>query len=309
MHVIGASLRMLSTRLVSLSSACGWTHYGMREWNYLFASGCDDGWVIEEREGEPGTAPPLLGSLLRVRYAGAEGGAGAIALGMMLVDPKSRGQGLGKRLMLEALEASEGETIILGAATDLGQPMYAKMGYVSMGSVSFLSLPPGSSLGVLDCGGSSIIISSAEGLRVDSHERSVLLQYDALVTGLDRSRALDATIALQGSMLALALDRVTREPIGAALMVLGADGGGPWTIGPVVGAKIAAVPLVHGLASAAGAAAAGVNLKVSNQPELIAALESFGFTVNAALCDMTYEGRPMPGQRELYHALLHPTLG
>ena len=74
-------------KLVDLAAACGWDFYGPDEWTFLADAACDSGWIVEADDGK------LLGCLFRADYERANG------LGMMLVSPAARGQGLGKKLM------------------------------------------------------------------------------------------------------------------------------------------------------------------------------------------------------------------
>mmetsp|Transcript_14318 Transcript_14318/g.42746 ORF Transcript_14318/g.42746 Transcript_14318/m.42746 type:complete len:137 (-) Transcript_14318:427-837(-) len=80
-------------KLVDLAAACGWDFYGPDEWRFLADAACDSGWVVEGGDGA------LLGALLRADFSCANG------LGMMLVSPAARGQGLGRKLMNAGLDA------------------------------------------------------------------------------------------------------------------------------------------------------------------------------------------------------------
>ena len=124
---VTALVKPLSTRaavlaqvpkLVDLAAACGWDFYGPQEWTFLADAACDSGWIVEADDGK------LLGCLFRADYAQANG------LGMMLVSPAARGQGLGKKLMNAGLDAVPADRkacpVILGVATDMGRPMYVR---------------------------------------------------------------------------------------------------------------------------------------------------------------------------------------
>ena len=301
-------------RLVALAHACGWYHYGCEEWSFLIAAGCDEAWVAEdalasvagdreyssesiEQEAE------IRGSILRVRFPCVDGSSSsAVGIGMMLVNPLTRGQGLGKELMNKAMGGCEGELIVLGAATKLGQAMYEKMGYETTGSVAMLTS---------DCfevsarrtpdseTNASVEVKLFGGDCAPPYARAALAAFDRTATGLDRHRALDAALSTPGSQLAVAVNHASGEPCGAAVMFAG-------SIGPVVGDAASAEPLIIKLAASTDAPVA---VKVNNHPQLVARLEEIGFQ-GPRLVEMTFGGKSLPGLRELnYHALLHPTLG
>ncbi|CAH0376902.1 unnamed protein product, partial [Pelagomonas calceolata] len=245
-------------KLVDLAAACGWDFYGPDEWTFLADAACDSGWVVEGDDGK------LLGCLFRADYERANG------LGMMLVSPAARGQGLGKKLMNAGLGAVPADRkacpVILGVATDMGRPMYEKMGYGVTNQITSLRVADASKLkGTM----------SAD-VEVDGCCASVdaIAAIDQTATGLDRKRALQTLLDKDGALSAIARDKASGEVVGAAISIVGRDGGR--VIGPLLGSHEAALPLVHAVAPEGTA-----TLKAIGAPAdiLVETLTSAGFEV------------------------------
>jgi len=96
-----------------------------------------------------------LGTVYGVRdEAGAPAGAAVLtrygdelaAIGMMLVAARYGRQGLGRRIMNHVLAEAGGATVFLNS-TDMGRPLYERLGFVPVGSthtfVGELAVPPG----------------------------------------------------------------------------------------------------------------------------------------------------------------------
>ena len=86
--------------------------------------------------------------------------------------------------------------------------------------------------------------------------------------------------------------------------VKGRDGGR--VIGPLLGSHEAALPLVHAVAPDGTA-----TLRAIGGPTdiLVETLMSAGFEVAVEQVSMSFGGHALPGKRDLYLALMHPTLG
>ena len=266
-------------KLVDLAATCGWDFYGPDEWTFLADAACDSGWIVEADDGK------LLGCLFRADYERANG------LGMMLVSPAARGQGLGKKLMNAGLDAVPADRkacpVILGVATDMGRPMYEKMGYGVTNQITSLRVADASKLkGTM----------SAD-VEVDGCCASVdaIAAIDQTATGLDRKRALQTLLAKPGALSALARDKASGEVVGAAISIKGRDGGR--VIGPLLGTHEAALPLVHAVAPDGTA-----SLRAIGGPAdiLVETLTSAGFEVAVEQVSMSYGGHALPGKRELY---------
>ena len=277
-------------KLVDLAAACGWDFYGPDEWTFLADAACDSGWVVEGDDGK------LLGCLFRADYERANG------LGMMLVSPAARGQGLGKKLMNAGLEAVPADRkacpVILGVATDMGRPMYEKMGYGVTNQITSLRVADASAL--KGCVSADVDVTVAACCaNVDA-----IAAIDQTATGLDRKRALQTLLAKPGALSALARDKASGDVVGAAISIVGRDGGR--VIGPLLGSHEAALPLVHAVAPDGAA-----TLKAIGAPDdiLVETLTSAGFEVAVEQVSMSFGGHALPGKRDLYLGLMHPTLG
>ena len=112
----------------------------------------------------------------------------------------------------------------------------------------------------------------------------------------------------------------SRVPFVGSISGLGASAGRPSTshpahidfhtggrvIGPLLGSHEAALPLVHAVAPDGAA-----TLKAIGAPAdiLVEPLTSAGFEIAVEQVSMSFGGHALPGKRELYLALMHPTLG
>ena len=277
-------------KLVDLASACGWDFYGPDEWQLLADAACDSGWVVEGDDGK------LLGCLLRADYERANG------LGMMLVSPSARGQGLGKKLMNAGLDAVPADRqacpVILGVATEMGRPMYEKMGYCVTNQITSLSVADATKL--KGCVSADVDIRSS----CCAADIDAIAALDQAATGLDRKRALQTLLDKPGALSALARDKASGEVVGAAISVQGRDGGR--VIGPLLGTHEAALPLVRAVAPDGAATLRAVG---GTTDILVETLTSAGFEVAVEQVSMSFGGHALPGKRDLYLGLMHPTLG
>jgi ribosomal protein S18 acetylase RimI-like enzyme len=123
-------------------------------------------WVSE-------SAGEILGSIAAVAY-------GRVAyIGMMAVDPASQSRGIGRMLLetaINALEHDGYETMLLDA-TDAGEPLYRKYGFVDQSSS-------------YDLRGQSSTTPSREIAIPREDARSRVLSLDAATFGADRSNAI-----------------------------------------------------------------------------------------------------------------------
>ena len=188
--------------------------------------------------------------------------------------------------------------VILGVATDMGRPMYEKMGYGVTNQITSLRVADASAL--KGCVSADVDVTVAACCaNVDA-----IAAIDQTATGLDRKRALQTLLAKPGALSALARDKASGDVVGAAISIVGRDGGR--VIGPLLGSHEAALPLVRAVAPDGAA-----TLKAIGAPAdiLVETLTSAGFEVAVEQVSMSYGGHALPGKRELYLALMHPTLG
>mmetsp|Transcript_18488 Transcript_18488/g.33490 ORF Transcript_18488/g.33490 Transcript_18488/m.33490 type:complete len:343 (-) Transcript_18488:1213-2241(-) len=317
--------------LLSLSTSCGWTHYGAAEWSFLANAGEVDGWVIDDNDGSLGVDKVdndsggglLLGSILRVKYntevdESSTSGGHIWGLGMMLVDPKARRLGLGKALLRVAMDqcysddgGDHDSTILLGSATDLGRLMYEKMGYENMGGVTFLGRDANDAAPQPFESECFVKLFRCEDANFEN-SFNMLCDLDCQATGLDRTSTLRAALEVPGSVGALAFERNRIDtPIGAAVATPMPETGS-FSIGPFVGDKMTVRTLVHSLASevaGSGNPWPSITVKIFENKVLEGELSSLGFKVKSNVCYMTHEGKSLPRDKSRHLGLIHPTLG
>ena len=180
----------------------------------------------------------------------------------------------------------------------LGRPMYAKMGFGVTNQISSLSVANASKL--KGCVSADVDIRRS----CCSSDFDAIAVIDRAATGLDRKRALQTLLAKPGALSAIARDKSSGELVGAAISIVGRDGGR--VIGPLLGTHEAALPLVHAVAPDGAA-----TLRAIGGPTdiLVETLTSAGFEIAVEQVSMSFGGHALPGKRDLYLALMHPTLG
>ncbi|GGE14737.1 Acetyltransferase (GNAT) domain-containing protein [Gemmobacter megaterium] len=117
-----ALIRLDATHLDAaqrLSAQESWPHR-REEWAFLLAMGPGFGILAGDR---------LVGTAVLTPY-----GTDAATCNMIIVDDTMRGHGLGRKLM-EALVAEAGDRECRLVATESGQPLYAKLGFVPTGRI------------------------------------------------------------------------------------------------------------------------------------------------------------------------------
>jgi ribosomal protein S18 acetylase RimI-like enzyme len=129
-------------------------------------------WVSE-------AAGEVTGNVAAIRY-------GSIAyIGMMGVDPAFQGRGIGRALLETAIETLErdGCTTMLLDATDAGEPLYRKCGFVDEGSSYDLLGTPANAAGDIT------LIA----------DPNLLIAFDADVFGANRRHAIERLLAEPGA--------------------------------------------------------------------------------------------------------------
>ncbi len=278
--------------LVRLSTNTEMSGYGVREWDFLLQAGNVTTFVIFQ----PDSIENLWGCVLRIDY-----GFTHTAYGMMLVSPEARGQGLARKSLLEAMGPLDDKDMhILGACTNLGKPVYERMGFGCVSTVTKMTV-------YLDCMSLEPNPNEAVQMETSSTRFQEVLNVDRQATGLDRSETLraihdhsnvsTATITKEGNVAIAALIR--KNPSNTLL-----------TIGPILGQEALVPTLLCGIQTLyRDHPVEQLSMIVSDHPSLVKMLTNAGFETNFELPAMTLRGISFPGNRDLYLALIHPTLG
>ncbi len=238
-----------------------------RKWALLFEVG--DVYGIDAPDGG------LAGAVVATRY-----GKEVTAISMMLVAERFGRRGLGRRLMMHALEHSAAATASL-TATDDGRPLYEQVGFRTIGHcIKYTGVfRPGAS----DASGGPVTRPATPA------DLPAVLALDAVAFGAPRT-------ALLTRLQSFAADfRVVEGPSGLAGF------GGCWrnvdnmVIGPVIAQDTGtALALIRDLTAGAGGECR-LDLE-DRRPELISWAEEHGFSRGSTTAVMVH-GDPLPGDR------------
>ena len=213
-----------------LSREVKWPHR-IEDWELMLALG--EGQVAEV-DGQ------VVGCALTWRFGEDADPTKAATIGMVIVTPRARGMGIGRRLMEALLAGNPGRTIMLNATGD-GLPLYEKLGFGRTGTI-------------VQHQGAAFAVPVAELIPdervrpLGTKDSDTLYALARAATGIDRRALLDAILPqAQGVMLTRA-----NEPVGFALFRRFGRG---YLIGPVVAPDVggAKVLISHWLGSNAGA--------------------------------------------------------
>jgi len=188
----------------ALSSEAQWPHR-LEDWDLMLSVGFG---VVAERDGK------IVGTTMAWPY-----GPDAATLGMVIVSQASRGGGVGRKLM-DAIRAQLGERAILLNATEVGLPLYRKLGFEPVGTIhqhqgAAFSVP---------------IAQLRRGERVrplGANDAAAVIELDRRATGLVRTELMSALLKSGQGVI---LDR-GGEAAGFALFRRFGRG---YAIGPVV---------------------------------------------------------------------------
>lgn len=136
----------------------------------LAADAPGGGLLVAERDGV------IVGTAAYVSF-GRTGWLGGVA-----VAPEARGSGLGTELTRAALDALGPHETVLLLASDLGRPIYERLGFVSEGSYRVFWSPDDAR-------------PAGSFRRLEPADRDAVLALDARVTGESRTLAIDAALA------------------------------------------------------------------------------------------------------------------
>ncbi len=107
-------------------------------------------------------------------------------VGMVLVDPKFRGQGVGTRLLGLSIEILKGISAVRLDATPQGKPVYEKLGFVAEYELSRMQI---------ELAAEPQIPNSLKVIPMCSQDLGKVLEMDQLVFGADRGPLLDWALA------------------------------------------------------------------------------------------------------------------
>jgi GNAT superfamily N-acetyltransferase len=106
-------------------------------------------------------------------------------IAMMLVDPALRGRGIGRALMMHALDYLEGQGVrgVRLDATPMGQPLYEKLGFAPQYTLTRYD-------GMLPCGK----LGGSRARTPEPNQLEAVLQLDQEATGTDRAKLFRALV-------------------------------------------------------------------------------------------------------------------
>lgn len=261
------------SRCVALCADRGWIPQGP-QWSLTLVE--SDTFGIEAPDGDG-----LAGVVVLTRY-----GTALAAIGMMVVATRYGERGLGRALMEHALDAAGTATVFL-TATEMGRPLYTKLGFTKVGrSATYrgeFQPRPGASPGSRMAGEGDV---------------PVILGVDKSAFGADR-----------GFLL-----RRFAEGFASEIRVCGGgyaaawDSGAYTTIGPVVAASAADARVLIG--DLAAGISGTIRLDTDpDAPELPGWLAANGLVLSGETTFMAYGHWPPPGQIDHVRALMCPALG
>ena len=156
-----------------LSTALAWP-YRETDWRFAFALGHGHAMELDGR---------LVATALWWPY-----GSEHASFGMIIVAPEMQGHGLGRALMDALLGAAAGRTAILNSTAE-GLRLYERLGFEEEGRVCQHQAILRAAPAVPDLEG-SVVRPMVAG------DRPAVLRLDALASGMDRSRLLDALFSV-----------------------------------------------------------------------------------------------------------------
>jgi ribosomal protein S18 acetylase RimI-like enzyme len=267
---------------VRLKDLAGWnqTPSDWRRFLSLNPQGC----FAAEREGR------LAGTSASVIFAGK-----LAWIGMVIVDPQHRGQGIGKALLQRAIEYLHRRQVacIKLDATPQGKPLYEKFGFASEYEIERWALKrPSDSRAV------------RREVRISQQDLEDVLSVDQVIFGADR-RDLLHSIAAEAPEFTL-VSRQEREVSGYAFGRHGtfADQLGPW----MARSEDAAALLLGEFLQRSGRKMIFVDC-VKKNPWVVPLIERRGFELQRHLTRMFRGTNEYAGQPESLCAILGPEFG
>ena len=252
---------------VKQSAALGWP-YREADWRFAFDLG-------------RGFAAEADGRLVATAMWWPYGQAHA-SVGMIIVDASMQGQGLGRALMGNLLDAARDRTVLLNSTKE-GLPLYARFGFVARGRVL-------QHQAAMDENTALAAAPVAAGVRpMQATDVDKVRHLDLAATGMDRTALLDA---LFGAGTTMVLDRGTGTSAYACMREFGRG----LVIGPVVASGADAAADAMDLIAALACRARGrfLRIDVTDAGGLSPWLEKSGLPCVGSAVAMVREARAQP---------------
>ena len=214
-----------------LSATLGWP-YREADWRFAFDLGS-------------GFAAEVDGRLVATAMWWPYGKTHA-SVGMIIVDPRMQGRGLGRALMQQLLHAARNRTVLLNA-TQEGLPLYTQLGFVARGQVfQHQALLPAE----------TVLAATPAGVRpMQAADVERVRRLDTAATGMDRTALLDALFAAGTTM-------VVDRGAGVAAYACAREFGRGVVIGPVVASGASSAADAMDLITALAGRARGQFLRI-----------------------------------------------
>ncbi|HEX8543305.1 MAG TPA: GNAT family N-acetyltransferase [Pseudomonas sp.] len=263
----------------ALSQKLKWPHR-LEDWQFMHS--VSKGFVAEDEQGIFATA-----------FCCLQGDFSTI--GLVIVADERQGQGIGRKMMNLALEASAGITATL-AATAAGTPLYVSQGFVAYNQLHQYQ-------GTVPAGVVTSELEPGVTLRLlDSHDHAALLALASAATGMDRQPVMSGILSIGEVICGVEQDG---ELIGFAVLR-------PFGRGSCVGPVIAetsrqARAMISSLLQ--GAAGCFVRIDVTQNSGLGGWLETFGFTDVGAAVQMSRGPAPKGSSASEQFAVVTQALG
>lgn len=278
---------------------CRLSHWNQtaRDWTRFLDGAGGRAFVSTVAEGQ------VNGSVATMRYRRrTEGGAPVLVpdadvawVAMVLVEPESRGRGLGMGLLEHALASVQDVPVVGLDATPLGRPLYERLGFVAAATLTRLErLSP-----------SVVSAGDVSGVRpATPADLPAIAALDALATGLDRRVLL--TWLLEG---APELAWVHEGRSGVDGVLLGRPGHQFTQVGPVLAPSTGvAMDLLRACLSTARIQATVIDT-MDGHASWRDGLEALGFTAQRPFTRMYRgDGRPSSAPARLF-AIVGPEFG
>ncbi|KAL7470706.1 hypothetical protein ACHAXS_010966 [Conticribra weissflogii] len=274
------------------------------------------------------TALSFAGCVLRVKINDDEddGVNETIGYGMVIVSPSQRKKGVATALLKRALEMEEMRNNrgrrVLAVCSELGQPMYRKLGFREVGLISMMAckvsdirkcnLPINDDLKCTAFSGNEL-----------GERKCILFDLDKKATGFSRRKRIDLLLRgySEGNSCTVVFACSSSDEAGVAPqgVAIGRQDfvGGPFIIGPTIGSEKFFLPMLNELIhnhfdlSCDLNNEIGVTFMISNHRKLVNNLLEVENMARLWECpSMSLDGEPVYRNGDgSYIAMMHPTLG